>query len=103
MDATSPLRFLKISISKNEVKFRNLHSAFTIDVFFENIVTNCTSTKDYLGLWYNKNRNVEILILNYLTLSFRENFFSGLSRLIIPTSAENALCFAEALERVVLL
>ena len=48
VDATSPLRFLKISISKNEVKFRNLHSAFTFDVFVENIVTNCTSTKYYL-------------------------------------------------------
>ena len=48
VDATSPLHFLKISILKNKVKFRNLHSAIAFDVFVENIFTNCTSTKDYL-------------------------------------------------------
>ena len=84
--------FWKFLLWKMRWNSRVLHSAFTFDVFVENIVTNFTSTKDYLWLWYNKYRNIEILILNYLTSSFRDSLFSGLSRHIIPSSAENTLC-----------
>ena len=77
VDTRFPVRFLNIFALGDWMKFPYFTQCIHLWCFCWKhcfvvmlIITGFTSTKDYLWLWHNKYRNVERLVLIYLSMYF---------------------------------